>query len=128
MPEKRRRFAVYPSCFGRLSLGGLVIVARREGMQVISASKPDMHAFNEIGLFGTPTQKRAVVRTWNLYGNELKPRSFHAHFPVRLDLPRGKWLDVPKTHREWCREEMDRLGTKCRCDYDQGGRIPTKRR
>ena len=92
--ERKERFARYPSCFGKLDCQGLCDVARGHGMQIISAIKPDMHAYNEIGLYGTKSQMRATERDWTTAGNKLKPRNFTAVFGVDLRVQRKDWVDT----------------------------------
>jgi len=112
-----KRFEKYPSCFGKLSLAALCMVARRHGMYVIAGYKPNMHVYNEIGLYGTPEQMRAVEEVWTKAGNKLKPRSFRAVFGVRVKhIPPSKWLDIPTAHREWCEDHSHR--NKRGCDFD----------
>jgi hypothetical protein len=111
-----KRFAKYPSCFGDLCLGALCSIARRHGMYVITASRPNMHCYNEIGLYGTTEQMKAVTEEWAAHGNVLKPRSFRAVFEINKNIPAANWLDIPAAHREWCADHHHR----CRnhCDFD----------
>ena len=90
----KRRVARYPSCFGEFDLEGLCAVARRHGMVIIAACKPDMHVYNEIGLWGTGEQMTATEKEWEAAGNRLKPRNFCSVFGVPLGLPRKDWVDT----------------------------------
>lgn len=92
--ERKRKYAKYPDCFGKLRLGQLVEVAEKHGMLVMSGSKVGMHVFNEIGLYGTPSQMTAVESEWIANGHKMKPRSFRAIFGVNLKLPRSEWYSV----------------------------------
>jgi len=114
---KRKAFALYPSCFGNLNLGSIVRIARCHGMEVISAGKPNMHVYNEIGVYGTKTQRDAVIKEWAAHGNELKPASFRSVFAVPLNRPREAWVHPPKSHRPYCDGKPVR-GNPCCCDYD----------
>lgn len=67
-------------------------VAIKHGMEVIECRKPDMHVHNEVGLYGTREQMKAVEAEWTANGNTPKPRNFHAVFKVNLDQPREKWV------------------------------------
>lgn len=93
LKERTRRWAKYPCCFGRLTLVGLVTAARDQGMLCIQALKPDMHVYNEIGLFGTSSQMRATEDIWRSNGHELKPRKFTAFAEVDLGRPRADWAE-----------------------------------
>ena len=90
----KRRYARYPDCFGRMDLMQLVDCARKHGMSVIVAYKPGLHVHNEIGLYGTAEQMRAVERDWHLAGHALKPRGFRAVLGVDLGTPRESWVDA----------------------------------
>ena len=90
----KRKYAKYPSAFGELDCRGIAEVAMKHGMEVISCRKPNFHCFNEIGIYGTSEQMKAVELEWNSYGNEPKPRNFNAYFPVNLAVPRKRWVSV----------------------------------
>jgi hypothetical protein len=64
-----KRFDKYPSVFGKLCLGALCAIARRHGMYVIAGYKPSMHVYNEIGLYGTSEQMKAVAEAWTAKGS-----------------------------------------------------------
>lgn len=95
MSAQRLKFAKYPCCFGERKLRDLCVVAQGLGMEVIAAYKPNMHVYNEIGLYGTRSQMKAVEAEWAKTGNTLKPRSFTAVFGVCLEIPREHWLPNP---------------------------------
>ena len=90
----KKRFAKFPSSFGKLDLRQLCAVARNHGMEIIAASKPDMHCYNEIGLFGSPEGMKATEAEWTAAGNELKPRGFTAVFNVPVGRSRSEWVDT----------------------------------
>lgn len=92
--NRKRKYAKYPSCFGKLDTRGIFNVAVKHGMEVITCRKPDMHCYNEVGLYGTPDQMEAVEAEWTANGNEPKPRGFKAVFKVNLDVPRERWASV----------------------------------
>ena len=108
-------FEKYPSCFGKLCLGDLCAVAWRHGMLITTASKPDMHCYNEIGLYGTSEQMKAVVVEWEASGNKLKPHSFTAVMGVHHP-PVSKWIGIPTAHREWCTYPKHK--SRYHCDFD----------
>jgi hypothetical protein len=87
------KFAKYPSCFGKLDLRALCEVARKHGMKIICASKPDMHVHNEIGLAGTAAAMKKTEAEWAAHGNTPKPRGFKAVFGVNLDRKEEDWVD-----------------------------------
>lgn len=82
---------------GKLGLLDLCNVARKYGMLVIRAYKPDMHVCNEIALWGTPAQMKATEAEWEAAGNEKPDRGFKGMFGIEsaAKLPREKWVDQP---------------------------------
>ena len=94
MPQlRKRRYARYPDCFGEMSLQQLIDCARHHGMRIISAMKPNVHVYNEIGLYGDRDQMEAAETDWRAAGHKLKPRGFGAVFGVPLQMPQTEWLD-----------------------------------
>lgn len=93
MTERKRRYARYPLCFGKLSLRELCEVARKHGMQIISGIKPDMHVCNEIGLYGTASAMQATEQEWADAGHELRRFEKSLQFGVKLSLPRERWAE-----------------------------------
>lgn len=93
---RKRRIARYVECFGPLDLEGLLDIARRHGMRCIRAWKPDMHVYNEIGLYGTSDQMTATERDWVAAGHAVAPRPGHMVFGVNLRVPRDEWIDGHK--------------------------------
>jgi hypothetical protein len=85
-------------------------------MYVITAYKPSMHVYNEIGLYGTAKQMKVTQDEWTGSGNKPKPRNFTAICGVNPSISPDKWLDIPRTHRDWCRDHSH-SGTHY-CDYD----------
>lgn len=92
--SRKRKYARYPSCFGELDCLAIMNVAIKHGMEVITCRKPNMHCFNEVGLYGTSAQMRAVEAEWNSHGNTSKPPGFTAVFKVNLKRDRAEWLSV----------------------------------
>lgn len=92
--DSKKKFEKHPSCFGKLDCRGIYAVAVKHGMEVIQCRKGDMMCFNDVGLYGTTSQMKAVEAEWTANGNEPKPRSFKAVFGVNLDLPREQWASV----------------------------------
>ena len=97
MKESKRKYARYPTIFGNLDTLGLCNVARANGMQIISAWKPDMHVCAEIGLYGTPSAMRKTDNEWTASGNKLKRKKKGLHFGVDLSLQLIDWVDYEKT-------------------------------
>jgi hypothetical protein len=92
--QRKRKYARYPSCFGKLDCRGIMRIAMKYGMEVIQCRKPALHCYNEVGLYGTREQMEAVEAEWNRHGNTPKPRGFKGYFPVDLKLPRAQWASV----------------------------------
>ena len=93
-PTRKRKYARYPSCFGKLDCRGIANVAIKHGMEVITCRKTDWHCHNEVGLYGTSAQMKAVEAEWTSHGNAPKPRGFKGFFPVNLNKPRAEWASV----------------------------------
>ncbi len=115
MAERKKKFAKYPM-IGRLTIGDLCRVARKHGMEVISAVKCGMEVYYQIGLWGTASQARAVEAEWASFECGPLPRSFKSHSKVNVEVPRERWLSVPVGHRPYCTEQMSR-GHLCSCDF-----------
>lgn len=111
--------ALYPSVFGNLRLPDVVRIARRLGLEVMTAYKLGMHCYMEIGVFGTKAaadRLRAICRE---NGNHLKPSSFKSVNGVNLSKPREFWVPIPLEHRDYCACWRFN-GMPCDCDYDPG--------
>ena len=97
--NRKRRWARYVS-IGPCDLTRLVWIARRNGLLCISARKPDMHFYNEIGLYGTRAQVEATEREWRAIrsgetrlGHEVLARKPSAAFGVHLERARDQWTE-----------------------------------
>lgn len=88
------KFAKYPSCFGKLNLSELCDIARKHGITMISACKPNMHCFNEIGLSATAAAMKLTEAEWTAAGNKPKPRGFSGILGVDLNIPEDQWMDT----------------------------------
>lgn len=99
----KRRWARYVS-LGALDLAGLVDAARKCGMLVVQAFKPDWHFHYEIQLWGTASQMAATEGEWSraerrhedgsvTSAGEVARRRPPGTFGVDLQLPRDRWVD-----------------------------------
>lgn len=93
MREQKKKFAKYPSIFGKYNLKELIEVARKNGMTIITARKPGMHVCAEIGLYGTKAQMEKTEKQWNKAGNEIERFNRGKHFEVNLKIPKTEWVD-----------------------------------
>ena len=94
MATRKRKYARYPSYFGKLDCMGLFNVAEKHGMEVIQCYKIDMHVVAEVGLYGTSSQMKAVEAEWAEHGNTLKRGNRKLAFGVDLNRPREQWVSV----------------------------------
>jgi hypothetical protein len=120
MNAAKKKFARYPSCVGELDCQGLCDMARKNGMKIISACKPGMDLFSQIGLYGTAAQMEKTEREWTAAGNELKPAKFKSVFRVNLNIPEEDWED---TVTEWFRAhavEVGSNGWQCKLAFNGG--------
>lgn len=92
--KRGKKFAKYPSIFGKLKLAELCQVARDHGMVVICGCKPDMHCRAEIGLYGTPEAMALTEDIWEAAGNDKKKPGERGTFKVDLDRKQEDWVDV----------------------------------
>lgn len=100
--QHEQRFAVYPEIYGQrgeLNLGGLIAVARQNGMEVIKAFHVGLCVWASIALFGTQTQMRKTERAWLAAGHRLKPRSADG-WKVSTMVPRADWAEVSLRRHE----------------------------
>jgi len=91
--ELKKKFAKYPSCFGEYDLKGLCDIARKNGMKIIVAYKPDMHVSCEIGLYGTQIQMTKTEKQWDKAGNTLMKFKRGLQFGLDLATPESEWAD-----------------------------------
>lgn len=99
MPGAKRKYARYPSCFGKLGCREIADVAEKHGMLVINCFKGDVCCWNSVGLYGTPEQMKAVESEWAENGNELAKRGQRGLRRVSLDTHRSKWATVVNAER-----------------------------
>lgn len=91
--ELKKKFARYPSVFGKYSLTELCDIARKNGMKIIVAYHPDMHVSNEIGLYGTQSQMIKTESEWGKGDKDLLKFNRRNVFGVSLTMPKNKWVD-----------------------------------
>jgi hypothetical protein len=98
MATKKRRYKRWVS-IGPADLARLVWLARSNGMDCIRAFKPDMHVYNEIGLYGTAEQMNATEEAWGAISSkdgvhhEILDRKPQAAFGFDANIPHDEWTE-----------------------------------
>lgn len=77
---------------GTYDLTRLAWIARKNGMQIVDAFKPDMHFYNEIALWGTPEQMAAVSKAWRVGKHEVLNRKPPGAFGLS-SVKRSEWVE-----------------------------------
>jgi len=78
---------------GEISLEKLVNFARENGMQIITAYKPSMNFYNQIGVYGTPDQVRKTDEAWENAGHKVLNRKPRAASNFSVNIPKEEWVD-----------------------------------
>jgi len=78
---------------GNYNLDGLVKVARNCGMKIITAFKPAMHFYYEIGLSGNKKQIEQVDNAWRLGNHKVVNRCPGGACGFNVNIAKTDWAD-----------------------------------
>ncbi len=91
---RRKKFAKYTTCFGKLDIRDLRKVAEKHGMLVIRGFKPNFCCWNSIALYGTSEQMAAVETEWKAAGHDTESRKPKGAWTVSVNGPRDEWASI----------------------------------
>jgi hypothetical protein len=105
--------------WGECDLPGLIAIAQGHGMKCIAASRPDGHAYNHLGLWGSAEQMAATERAWAARVHEVLRDEPAGGVAFEVDIPRDEWVTPP-----W--PDRGPLEAALRPMFDEGSRLPSR--